>query len=222
MRKRVISVLCSIIFISSLLFVSCGGSGSGDNSFIPFKRPDKSEEESKPEESTVLSEEMSEVAEESSDETEEESRAPFEPGITYEYHGTTIVLPKDFSVEVNDDDIVSVKPAEYPVHTDNIVLTFAKGGKVSQYSEKLYLASIKTASPEMFGNLEKFDEYTATTVDGHKALIIRYSVNYSGINMKFTQCIVEVSSGVTAFTFTTLGYYEDAFEASLESIKVKE
>ncbi len=150
----------------------------------------------------------------------EESKADIEPGETYEYNGSSIVLPKGFTV--NENSLLAT-PEDYPVHADNIVLSFEKRSKVADIKEDELLALIKESDDSIFKTLEKFDEFKNTTIDGHDALIVKYSFVYSEIEMHATQCAVEVSGGIVSYTFTSVtGEYDAAFEQSLGSIKVTE
>ena len=117
--------------------------------------------------------------------------------------------------------MIQALPEDYPVHTDNITMVFEANGKISEFSEELYLNALKVAGEGLFDSLEEFDEYKQTKIDGHNALVIRYSITYYGIEMRFIQCMIELPSGGVSYTFTMVGDYADELERSFESIAVK-
>ena len=188
MKKALLILLCFAVSFSVLL-TACGESNDGDES-----------------KGTEVSEKV------------EESSEPIEPGETYEYNGTSIVLPKGFTVSESSSSILAC-PEDYPVHADNIVMTTEKHSKIADIEEEALLELIRSTDDEI--DVTKFDEFAKSTVDGHDVLTVRYSFTYSGIDMKVIQHSVDTASGIVTYTFTSVtGDYDAAFEMSLGSVKV--
>ncbi len=145
-----------------------------------------------------------------------------EMGDTYEYHGTSVLLPKGFSVSEASEHSLAT-PEDYPAHADNVVIAFEKRSKVADIEEGSMLSLYKETDKDVFATLEKFDEFTKAEKDGHDTLVLRYTITYSDIKMTVTQYAVDVADGIVSYTFTSVtGDYDDAFRASLSSIKVTE
>ena len=189
--KKVLLVLLCIVFSASVLLAGCGESDNGGESGI------------------------SNVSEKS-----EESSKIVEPGETYEFGGTSIVLPKGFTVNEKASPILAT-PEDYPVHADNIAMTNEKHSKIADIEEEALLALIRETDDDIAESVTKFDEFAKSNVDGHDVLTVRYSFTYSGLNMKAIQYSVDTANGIVTYTFTSVtGEYDADFEMSLGSVKV--
>lgn len=190
--KKILIISLCVLFALSALLAGCGGNADDNGSA------------------------------DASDAVSDTESKEVEMGDTYEYHGTSVLLPKGFSVSETTAHSLAT-PEDYPVHPDNVVITFEKRSKVADIEESSMLSLYKETDKDVFATLEKFDEFTKAEKDGHDTLLLRYTITYSDIEMTVTQYAVDVADGIVSYTFTSVtGEYADAFRASLSSIKVTE
>lgn len=133
----------------------------------------------------------------------------------YEFGGISIVLPKNFKIEENNEDSIVAYPKTYPNETDSISLNKSKES-IDSYSEENVNKNMKTLNTEYEGckNYKKF------TVDGCDAVRYDHTITVGGITVEQEQVAVFADETVVVtFTNVSGNYLDDGLD-SLDSIKV--
>lgn len=115
----------------------------------------------------------------------------------------------------------------YPNDTANINIMTSEHDTITfQYTKESYCDAVKNLYDQRFGL--KVDitcsEFTRTTINGCKALIVRISYSIDNMEIVQIQCSVETEKDkVTTFTFTQLadGNWTDEFDKSLDTMRVE-
>ena len=154
--------------------------------------------------------------------TEEPVEAVVPEGLTeYHYEGLVFCIPEDFYEYRANSSLVSLVSKDYPSVGDNMTLTKTPGVRdfSKTYSEES-LYTIFTTQMQKTYNAEIEDfTYKADRINGLDRVIVRYSVNISGIEMRQITCVFSDGERIVSEAFTlTTGEYTELFEAAIDAV----
>ena len=135
-------------------------------------------------------------------------------GERYSYNGVSILIPDGFNI--TDGSTVLITPPDYPVHSDNVSMSYS-ADKISDYTEE----SLKTLLSAMFGDIKNF-ELEKGQIQGVDAASMSFDVSFNGVEMSMVQIAVFLKEKTVNITFTIVsGDYNDALIAMMDSIEIE-
>lgn len=154
--------------------------------------------------------------------TEEPVKAVVPEGLTeYHYEGLVLCVPEDFYEYQVASSLVSLVSKDFPSVGDNI--TFTKSAAVRNfsktYSEEALYTAFSTQMQKAYNAEIKDFTYQADRINGLDRVVVRYSVNISGLQMQQISCVLSNGEQIVteAFTLTT-GAYTELFEAAIDAV----
>ncbi|MBQ7602160.1 MAG: hypothetical protein IJU49_08385 [Lachnospiraceae bacterium] len=154
--------------------------------------------------------------------TEEPVEAVVPEGLTeYHYEGLVFCIPEDFYEYRANSSLVSLVSKDYPSVGDNMTLTKTPGVRdfSKTYSEESLHTIFSTTMQKTYNaEIEDFT-YKADRINGLDRVIVRYSVNISGIEMRQITCVFSDGERIVSEAFTlTTGEYTELFEAAIDAV----
>ena len=139
----------------------------------------------------------------------------------YTYKWLAVVIPTDFK-ETVVSGIKTLVPSSYPIPSDNINFTEAKGS-ADEVTESALKYMFETAYKNAYGvNISNFS-YKRTVIPGGDLIISGFTFSYNGIDFIQTGYMVFHEGEVITVTYTdTSRTYSEAFETSMRSIRIAE
>ncbi len=160
--------------------------------------------------------ENGEYGEYSEDNMDVESSVKVSSG-SYEYGGISIVLPEGFIIDESAGDLVLSYPETYPMESDNINL-YKTNESINIYSEDNINKTMKT----LFDNYGGCKNYKQYNIGKCQAVRYEHTITVGGVPVEQKQVVV-FGDDTVVISFTNVsGNYADAFEKTIESIKVLE
>lgn len=224
--KKLTIVSLVLVLIGALIFTGCTASpaGNGDTSSSVSSDTVPTADSSAPAETSAVTSAVAPSESSAPDATTapvvttapEATTAP--AGNLYTYDHVTIALPEGFTMTEVNGNPVALCPG-YPTRTDNIA--FSKGGadSIDNYTRDL-LDSIYAQSVPGFVNSVGFEK---VVIDGKPAVLYAVTAVQNNINMEMLQVIIFGAAYSDVVTFVSVsGDFEDAFEAAINSISVKD
>ncbi len=154
--------------------------------------------------------------------TEEPVEAVVPEGLTeYHYEGLVLCIPEDFYEYQVASGLVSLVSKDFPSVGDNMTLTKSAAVRnfSKTYSEETLYTAFSTQMKRAYDAEIKDFTYKADRINGLDRVVVRYSVNISGIEMRQISCVLSNGERVVteAFTLTT-GAYTELFEAAIDAV----
>lgn len=134
------------------------------------------------------------------------------------FEGFAIDLPEGFSEGEGIGGVATVTPDDYPTHSDNFTFVSSPfNGDKSSYSKE----AIEELYSQSFSDFSGMDQFEEVDVDGHNAIISKYTVSYMDIEMTQQQLYVFTEDKVYVMSFTcTSDDYSDAFDNAYKTVKI--
>lgn len=158
--------------------------------------------------------EYDEYGEYSEDNGDVESSVKISSG-PYEYGGISIVMPEGFIIDESAGDIIMAYPETYPMETDNINLT-KTNESINIYSEENINKTMKT----LFDNYEGCKNYKQYTIGNCQVVRYEHTITVGGTPVEQKQVAVFGDETVVISFTNVSGNYVDAFEKTIDSIKI--
>lgn len=228
--KKLLTILLASLVVAG--FAACSnetsGAGSSEGTSSVASVASEASESSEVSESSEASEASSsadassdEEDTDSSEESDDESAEPDTTGMSnpYVFEELAIDLPEGFVEQDGIGGINTVVPDDYPEHSDNFTFTSAAfDGDKSPYTKEAIEEVYTTGFSDAFSGIDQFDE---VTVDGCDAIVTKYNITYSDMEMTQQQLYVFTDDTIYIVSFTSAsGDYTDAFDTAYKTVKV--